>query len=141
MEFKFNNEKSLDDYNKNGLAIYDKKIGIELYTSNKRLGDRVGFEAVEEDKVVGGIVGKIEIFDYLHISLLYVEEEHRGKDIGTKLINKMEQFAKKNNLNAITLSTLSTQAKGFYLKLGYEIYGQFTDKTTNITKYNFIKQL
>jgi ribosomal protein S18 acetylase RimI-like enzyme len=140
MEFKFNNEKTLDEYIKSGLAIYDEKVGFELYRSSKRLGERVGFEAVEEGKIVGGIAGKIEVFDYLHINLIYVEEEYRGKDIGTRLVKKMEEYAKQNNLNAITLSTLSTQAKCFYVKLGYEIYGQFTDKKTNITRYNFIKQ-
>lgn len=141
MKIVFNNDEKLDLYIKEGLNRHNQTAGIDFFSNNTKLGNKVGFEALENNQTIGGIFGKIEIFDYLHISLLFVDENYRGKAIGTKLIEKMENYAKENNLNAITLNTLSFQAKDFYVKLGYTIYGQFTDKKTGITKYNLIKQL
>ena len=62
MEFKFNNEKTLDDYIKSGLAVYDKKVGVELYRSNARLGKRVGFEVVDKGNIVGSETSKLNCF-------------------------------------------------------------------------------
>lgn len=141
MEYKFNAEKEMDDYIKAGLAKYDTKAGVELFRSNNRLGERVGFEVLENGERVGAIMGKIDVFDYLHVTLLYVEEEHRGKDVGTKLVTMMEEWAINQKLNAVTLNTFSFQAKGFYLRLGYQIYGEFIDKKTGVSRYMLRKEL
>ena len=140
MKIKFNNQDSLKQYIVEGLHKHDKKVGYNLFEGNEKLGTKVGFEALENDKTIGGVTGKISDLDYLHISLLQVEEAYRGKNIGTKLVQKMEEYAKKKNLSGVTINTLSYQAKGFYLKLGYTIYGEFTDKKTSVSKYFFIKQ-
>jgi ribosomal protein S18 acetylase RimI-like enzyme len=142
MEIKFNND-TIKQVLLDGLDEQEKKLGICLYSGENRneIGKKVGYEVLENDVPIAGVVGKITEFNYLHISLLQVNEQYRKQKIGTQLIKKMEQYAKENNLKAITLNTLSYQAKDFYLKLGYQIFGQFTDPTTNITKYYFIKHL
>ncbi len=54
----------------------------------------------------------------LHIEELYVTEQKRNQKIATKLISKVEEFAKSKNVNIILLTAREEVFK-FYEKLGY----------------------
>ncbi|MBQ9375108.1 MAG: GNAT family N-acetyltransferase [Ruminococcus sp.] len=53
-----------------------------------------------------------------HIGRVAVLPEYRGLKLGEKVIISLEDYAKKQGVTAITLSS-QVQASGFYEKLGY----------------------
>jgi len=74
----------------------------------------------------GSIVAGIRSCFYLGkcvvITVLFVDEQHRHKGLGSLLLNKIETEAKTAGVSLIHLDTFDFQAKDFYLKNGYEIF-------------------
>lgn len=75
------------------------------------------------------------------MNLLYVDEAYRGHDLASALMKRAEVFAIKNNLVGITLETWSFQARGFYEKQGYEVYGKIENSPPGETEYYLKKEL
>jgi GNAT superfamily N-acetyltransferase len=71
---------------------------------------------------VGGLWAR-RYYDWLYVDLLYVPEEARGSDVGSRLMAKAEAFARRNGCIGVWLSTYGFQAPGFYRKLGYQAFG------------------
>ena len=61
------------------------------------------------------------------IRFLWVEEARRHTGIGTRLLRAAEEEARSRGCRKIVLSTLSFQALGFYLNLGYVVAGESLD--------------
>ncbi|MGC6585590.1 GNAT family N-acetyltransferase [Paenibacillus sp. Dod16] len=76
-----------------------------------------------DDQILGGIVGEI-CWNWLEIHYLFVDEPFRKSGYGTKLLNEAEKIAKEKQCEFVKLDTLSFQALDFYIKQGYEVYGQ-----------------
>lgn len=55
---------------------------IELPTKKNR-----NFLAFDDNKLIGGAIGFVE-YNWYFLDLLYVNEEYRGKNVGTNLIKK-----------------------------------------------------
>jgi GNAT superfamily N-acetyltransferase len=77
----------------------------------------------ESERVVGGLYGK-SVYAWLFIELLVVPEALRGTDIGTQLVTKAEQIAIARGCVGAWLTTFTFQARGFYEKLGYRVFGE-----------------
>lgn len=73
-------------------------------------------------RTVGGLTGRA-IYDWLFIELLHIPESFRGQGVGTKLMAKAEEFARQHRLAGIWLDTYDFQARGFYEKLGFAVFG------------------
>ena len=81
----------------------------------------------ESDRqAVGGLWGKT-VYDWLFVEWLAVPDEHRGKGLGTALIQEAEGIARANDCVGIWLDTFEFQARGFYEKLGFEVFGVLED--------------
>lgn len=81
----------------------------------------------DEDGVqVGGLWGRCA-YDWLFVELLAVPEEHRGDGYGKALMAQAEAIARANKCAGIWLDTYEFQARGFYEKLGFEIFGTLDD--------------
>ena len=52
-----------------------------------------------------------------------VDERHRGQQLGSLLLRKVEAEAKSMGASLSRLDTFDWQAKDFYLKQGYEVFG------------------
>lgn len=59
-----------------------------------------------------------------HIDMLVVPESLRGKGIGTRLMEAAEREARKRNCSHMWLDTYDFQARRFYERLGFEVFGQ-----------------
>ena len=59
----------------------------------------------------------------LYIDVLFVDESHRGQQLGNLLLSKVESEAKSMGASLSHLDTFDWQAKDFYLKKGYEVFG------------------
>jgi GNAT superfamily N-acetyltransferase len=73
-------------------------------------------------KPVGGAAGHGS-FDWVFVELLFIPPTLRGKGIGTRLMGQIEEFALARRLVGIWLDTFSFQARPFYEKLGYSVFG------------------
>jgi GNAT superfamily N-acetyltransferase len=80
----------------------------------------------ETNEVVGGLFGATA-YDRLKIQLIYLPEELRGSGLGRKLMAQAEEEAARRGCRGILLETYSFQARGFYERLGYEVYGTVED--------------
>lgn len=75
---------------------------------------------------VGGLWGKCA-YDWLCVELLAVPQEHRGGNYGRTLMDQAEGIARANGCIGIWLDTYEFQARGFYEKLGFEVFGTLDD--------------
>lgn len=90
-------------------------------------------------EIIGGAVG-YSAWKWYFLDELWIEEGHRKSGIGTKIIKKIEKYAKERNLLGVRMETWSFQAKGFYEKLGYKVYATFEDCPPGTIDYFLIKK-
>jgi ribosomal protein S18 acetylase RimI-like enzyme len=91
-------------------------------------------------ELVGGLIGQTH-WNWLHIELLFVKEDLRGRGHGHRLLMAAEQEARKRGAKRAYLDTLSFQAPGFYKKHGYEVFGELQDFPVGHQRYYLAKQL
>jgi GNAT superfamily N-acetyltransferase len=94
--------------------------------SDQRRGHLTFFLRDAEGSIVGGVHGS-NGWGWLYIRILWVSETVRGSGYGTALMQKAEREARHRGCRHIYLDTFSFQAVDFYLKLGYEIFGELED--------------
>ncbi len=80
----------------------------------------------EQGERVGGLWGECA-YDWLFVEYLAVPEAHRGADHGTALMEQAEAIARAHGCVGIWLDTFSFQARGFYEKLGFTVFGTIDD--------------
>jgi N-acetylglutamate synthase-like GNAT family acetyltransferase len=78
------------------------------------------FVALDNNKFAGGIQASITE-DSMYIARLVVSEEYRGKQIGTNLMNIIEDKARMLGIYSISTGTVEFQARGFYEKQGFKV--------------------
>jgi len=93
-----------------------------------------------EQQVLGGVIGETH-WGWLYISLMFVKEELRGYGYGHQLINLAEEEARRRGATHAYLDTFSFQAPEFYIKHGYQVFGELPDFPTGQTRYYFKKDL
>jgi GNAT superfamily N-acetyltransferase len=84
--------------------------------------EQVRFVARDDQGVVGGLIGHIR-WRWLYVAKLWVDERGRGRGIGTKLLTAAEDLARSRGCNGASLDTFEYQARPFYEKLGYNVFG------------------
>ena len=77
----------------------------------------------DSGSVIGGINSLMYCWGLLYIDVLFVEEDYRNRQFGSLLLHKVESEAKSMGASLSHLDTFDWQAKDFYLKAGYEIFG------------------
>ena len=73
-------------------------------------------------RVLGGLLGEIK-WRWLYIAKLWLADELRGQQLGTRLMERAEEYAWSKGCLGSHLSTFEYQALPFYEKLGYEVFG------------------
>ena len=80
----------------------------------------------EAGSTIGGLYGWV-MFRWLIIESVYVPERLRGAGTGTTLMKRAEEIARQRDCIGMWLDTYSFQARGFYEKLGFTVFGQVDD--------------
>ncbi len=119
----------------------DKIISID-YIKQRLTNKESTIFFVEENNICIGIVQLYITFDSLELAKkiilydLFVKSEHRKKGIGTMLMNVSKNFAEKNNISGIELSTAISNgtAQSLYESLGYERDTEFYNYYLSIKK-------
>ncbi|HMS64675.1 MAG TPA: GNAT family N-acetyltransferase [Ignavibacteria bacterium] len=84
------------------------------------------FGAFDNEKLIGFVISeKRQWNNSLWIEMIQIAKSHRGKGIGTQLLNNLEAHAATQKYRIIDIETQNTNvpAINFYRKNGYEITG------------------
>jgi GNAT superfamily N-acetyltransferase len=87
----------------------------------------LSFHIRTEDNIIAGITAILFAKSSIYVDILWVNEQHRKHDYGTKLLRHVESKGKELGAAMAHLSTMDFQAKGFYLKQGYELFATLED--------------
>jgi GNAT superfamily N-acetyltransferase len=75
------------------------------------------------DEIVGGLWAR-SLWSSLFIDIMFVPDTLRGKGIGTSLLRQAEQEAIRRGCRNLWTETYAFQARPFYEKLGFNIFGR-----------------
>lgn len=95
----------------------------------------------DEGSLIGGINAEYVNWGILFISLFFVEEQYRSRGYGSRLLSHVEKIAKENGCYLAHTDTLEFQAKNFYLKHGYEVFGILDDCPRGYKRFYLKKHL
>lgn len=104
----------------------DKKLGDFNQTMLSFEGEAetpLNYVVRKDGGIIAGISACIDWGYVAHVDLLFVDDKYRHLGLGSLLLAKVEQEAKARGAGLIQTDTFDFQAKDFYLKFGYEIFG------------------
>jgi GNAT superfamily N-acetyltransferase len=124
-------------------AILDPLIRFNRASSGigedyRRLAVLIQDSAAET--VIGGLWGAT-YYRRLFIELLYVPEALRGTGTGRRLMGMAEVEAERRGCLGVWLDTYSFQARGFYERLGYSVFGTMEDFPPGHSRFFLSKTL
>ncbi len=94
----------------------------------------------ENDLIIAG-AQCASAWDWMHVKLLWVQEDHGQKGLGTRLMSEIETEAKQRGCVGIHLDTFEFQALTFYQKLGYQIFGEIDDHPKGYKRFYLKKYI
>jgi GNAT superfamily N-acetyltransferase len=90
--------------------------------------------------IAAGLVGHTH-WGWLFVSHLWVAEPLRGRGYGSELVRRAEREAVRRGCKHAHLDTFDFQARGFYERLGYAVFGALPDFPVGHTLYFLSKPL
>jgi len=93
-----------------------------------------------EDRPVGGLWGRSS-YGWLFVEYLAVPEELRGKQLGSALMKEAERIARERGCYGMWLDTFAFQARGFYEKLGFTVFGTLENHPRGSRRFFLSKTL
>ena len=121
----------LVEYN---LAKVPAKQKVLFETLDKKITDDNG-------NIIAGCVAKMYCWNVAYIDTLWVGSEYHGQGWGARLLAEVEKTSKAKGCYLIHLDTFDFQAKEFYEKQGYEVFGVLEDCPKEHSRYYLKKVL
>jgi GNAT superfamily N-acetyltransferase len=90
--------------------------------------------------VQGGVIAST-VFRVMHLEVLWVSEDHRGKGYGSQLVLGAEQIGFAHGCITSQTWTFSFQGPEFYPTIGYTPLGIYDGYPNGITEHVFMKRL
>jgi GNAT superfamily N-acetyltransferase len=121
-------------------------IGLGIKSHNEQRAGATGYRRLcvflyaPDGAVVGGLIGAT-YWEWLYVDLLWVKEDVRGRGHGRSLLTLAEAEARRRGAKHAYLDTFSFQAPDFYIKCGYEIFGELGDFPRGHQRYFLKKEL
>ena len=131
---------------KDGDADYIIDRLVEYNLSQVPAKQKVLFDTIDKKitddngKIIAGCVARMYCWNVAYIDTLWVDKNCRDKGLGSKLLAKVESAAKGKGCYLIHLDTFDFQAKAFYEKHGYEVFGALDDCPKEHCRY-YLKKL
>jgi ribosomal protein S18 acetylase RimI-like enzyme len=91
-------------------------------------------------ETVGGLLGNIW-GGWLYVTYLWIDEPLRGQGWATRLMDQAEAYGREHGCHSAVLDTHSFQARPFYEKRGYEVFGTLDDYPKGHKKFFLKKKL
>lgn len=114
------NQEQWDRAAKGLIDFNQKQLGVNLVEPEKVA--RVALDA--DGEMLGGILCTYTaILENLSIDVLWVDEDCRDTGIGAALVRSVEDYARQKSCIIAHLETMDFQARYFYVKQGYTVFG------------------
>jgi len=129
-----------------GQAAYDAILGGIVAYNEIHAGMPSGHRLLavlvkdEAGKVLGGLWGMTG-WQWLFVHLLWLPETLRGAGLGRDLLGRAEAEALARGCGNVWLDTYSFQARSFYEKLGYTVFGTLEGYPAGHRRYFLQKRL
>jgi ribosomal protein S18 acetylase RimI-like enzyme len=94
----------------------------------------------DDGRIRGGLLGYTH-WGWLHVQTLWVAEGCRGQGCGRRILDSAEALARSRGCHHSRLGTYDFQAKDFYRRLGYTVWGQLPDYPPGHSSFAMVKQL
>lgn len=91
-------------------------------------------------QVVGGLLGHIR-WRWLYVAKLWIAESHRGRGHGAALLAAAEKYAISRACIGSYLDTFEYQARPFYERLGYRLFGTLEGYPPGYRQFHLSKRL
>ncbi|RWA83655.1 GNAT family N-acetyltransferase [Mesorhizobium sp.] len=116
---------------------------LDVYNNaHSGMPDRPGFAIIirhpETQAALGGLYA-LDGYGWAFVRYLAIAEEYRGLGLGRRLVGEAEKIAKARGYIGIWLDTFEFQARPFYEKLGFELFGEVEGGPGAIPRY-FLKK-
>ena len=108
----------------------------------------------DNGRIIAGCIARMYCWNVAYIDTLWVDSKYRGKGLGARLLAEIEKTAEAKGCYLIHLDTFDSkgcylihldtfdfQAKEFYEKQGYELFGVLEDCPKGHCRYYFTKKL
>jgi GNAT superfamily N-acetyltransferase len=90
--------------------------------------------------VTGGLYG-YQLFDWLFIQFVAVPRALQGQGVGRDLMARAESWARERGLAGLWLDTFAFQARPFYEKLGFTVFGTIENHPRGSRRFFMQKRL
>lgn len=140
MEYKINDCMTYDeDYICDRLVDYNLS---KVPAKQEVLFENINKKVVDENgNIIAGCIARMYCWNVMYIDILWVDKSYRNSGIGSNLLKYVEDIAKDKGGYMIHLDTFDFQAKEFYLKYGYEIFGELRNCPENHSRFYLQKKL
>lgn len=91
-------------------------------------------------EVRAGLLGK-RFWGWLHVDILWVGEALRGQGWGSRLLRQAEDEAREAGCTGVLLDTFDFQARPFYERHGYSVFGVLEDFPPGHERFYLRKRL
>ena len=113
--------RGLDEYNRQHIGDYSYERAAAVVRG-------------PDGSVVGGAFGDL-LWDWLYVQSLWVHPDYRGQALGSRLLRAIEAAALSHGITKAHLETTSFQARGYYERHGYVVFGTLEGKPAGVTWY------
>ncbi len=94
----------------------------------------------DQGRALGGLIGTT-VWGWLQVTGLWVSDQIRGQGYGIALMQAGEAEALRRGCHHALLDTFDFQAREFYQRLGYEVFGEVRDFPRGHTRFFMQKPL
>jgi GNAT superfamily N-acetyltransferase len=106
-------------------AVLDGLVAFNAASAGDGKRASVSVSVTDGDRIVGGAVGR-HWHGWVYVDLFWISESFRGQDIGTRVMDALEAHALTLGAMGVHLTTYSWQARPFYEKRGYTVFGELS---------------
>jgi ribosomal protein S18 acetylase RimI-like enzyme len=114
-----------------GLFAYNDRYAGPAHNGVLTIGAR------DRDRnIIGGLISNMQPgWKWMHVHWLWIDESHRRTGIGRSLLEAAEKEAQQRGCVHVSVDTFEFQARGFYEKQGYNVYGVQEDYPAGHRKF------
>jgi GNAT superfamily N-acetyltransferase len=109
-----------------------RPVGRGLSAYNRKHAPRAVYRVIQmlahdaRGRLVGGLYGSIG-YRWLFTRWLWIADSHQRTGLGTRMMDRAEAFAQKHGCLGAWVDTFEFQARPFYEKRGYRLFGTIED--------------
>jgi GNAT superfamily N-acetyltransferase len=118
-----------------GLISFNRKTAGPF-----RYGRAVITARSSKGRLLGGVIVE-SYWRETYVELLWVAEKSRHTGLGSRLLRKAEEIAKRRGSRLVHLNTFSFQAPRFYTAQGYRRFGRLHGSPAGQSRHYFVKYL